>query len=275
MPTSEDPAALLLIAHGTRDPGGATEMAALLDLVRERLPGVAVAAGWLEDFAEPDAVTAAGRLLDGGPRELVVLPLLHFAAGHATYDVPREVAAVREAWPDVTVYHGEVLGVHPALVAAAAQRVAAQGEGADVLVVAASGSTDAEANGDLAKAARMLAEATGHRWVEVCFAAVTWPRIDEVLTRVTAAGARRAVLFSWSLLAGVLEQRVRAAAAAVPGVEMRLAGRFGPDPAVAEVVADRYAGAVQAGSRPKRASSCEQRSSKSPGTSGAITSNSR
>lgn len=244
MPESEEPAALLLIAHGTRDPRGATEMAELLERVRERLPGVAVAAGWLEDFAEPDPVTAAGGLLHGGPRTLVVLPLLHFAAGHAKYDVPREVAAVRAAWPGVRVHHGRVLGAHPALVAAAARRVGGEGDReGELLVVAASGSSDAEANGELAKAARMLAEATGHRWVEVCFAAVTWPSIDEVLARVAAAGARSAVLFSWSLLAGVLERRVADAAAAT-GVEVRLAGRFGPDPAVAEVVAERYAEAL-------------------------------
>ena len=113
--------------------------------------------------------------------------------------------------------------------------------------MAASGSSDPDANGEMAKAARMLAEATGHRWVEPCFAGVTWPAIDEVLARVAAAGARRAVLFSWSLLAGLLEQRVARAAkkvSAATGLDVRDAGRFGPDDAVAEAIAERYAEAL-------------------------------
>jgi hypothetical protein len=55
--TTTDAPALLLIAHGTRDPRGAEEMDVLLDLLRARL--AAPAAAWLEDFADPDVTTAA------------------------------------------------------------------------------------------------------------------------------------------------------------------------------------------------------------------------
>lgn len=50
-------------------------------------------------------------------------------------------------------------------------------------------------------------------------------------------------LFSWSLLAGVLEERVATEATAVAaetGLALMDAGRFGPDPAVADAVIDRY-----------------------------------
>lgn len=240
------PPALLTIAHGTRDPRGAEEMEHLLSLLRARHVAP-VANGWLEEFAEPDAVTAAGELVDCGADRIVSVPFLVLGAGHAKTDVPTALAEVRAAHPGVPLGHGRVLGLHPALFALARERVAAvapapRGD-TEVLLVTGSGSSDPDANGDLAKAARFLAEGTGHRWVETAYAGVTWPTADVVLRRVAAAGARRVVLFSWSLLAGLLEQRVGAWAdevAAETGLEIVDAGRFGPDPAVAEAVLDRY-----------------------------------
>lgn len=243
--TAEHQPALLLIAHGTRDPAGATEMDELVGHLRGRVDGP-VAAAWLEDFAEPDPVTAAGRLVEAGAHALVTLPLLNFGAMHAKTDVPGDVVAIRAAFPDIPVTHGRVLDIHPALLALARTRIdavsPAAARGDEVLVVTGSGSSDPDANGDLAKAARMLAEATGHRWVETAYAGVSWPRADQLLARLERAGARRVVRFSWSLLAGLLERRVNGWAdeANARGMDVRDAWRFGPDPLVADAILDRY-----------------------------------
>lgn len=243
--------ALLLIAHGTRNPRGAEEMEELLGYLRARHPAP-VGHGWLEDFAVPGALTAAAHLVEQGAQRIVSLPLLNLGAGHAKTDVPESLAEVRAAFPDVPLTHGRVLGLHEGLFALARERVDAVsergGRGDEVLLVTASGSSDPDANGDLWKAARFLAEGTGHRWVEAAFAGVTWPTADVVLRRVAAAGARRVVLFSWSLLAGLLERRVAGWAeevSAETGLEVVDAGRFGPDPVVADVVLDRYREALK------------------------------
>jgi sirohydrochlorin cobaltochelatase len=238
--------ALLLIAHGTRDPRGGPEMAELLGHLRARLDAP-VAACWLEDFAEPAAVTAAGELVGQGAERIVTVPFLVLGAGHAKTDVPAAVGEVRAAFPAVPVGHGRILGLHPELFALARRRIdevsPREGRTGEVLLVTGSGSSDPDANGDLSKAARVLAEGTKHRWVETAYAGVTWPTADVVLRRVAAAGARRVTLFSWSLLAGLLEQRVADWAAEVSGetgLEVVDAGRFGPEPLVADVVVDRY-----------------------------------
>lgn len=244
------PPGLLMIAHGTRDPRGAHEMAELQRHVAALVPGP-VGHAWLEDFSDPQGVEGTRPLLAAGATSLVTLPLLNFAAGHAKTDVPEQVAAVRDAFPDLHVHHGRVLGVHPALLRLAWSRIDAvsprEGRAEEVLVVAASGSSDPDANGELHKAARMVAEGSGHRWVETCVAGVTWPRTEVVLARIAAAGARRAVVFSWSLLAGLLEGRVWDAvdaAAEATGLSVAKAGRFGPDPVVAVAIAGRYAEAL-------------------------------
>jgi sirohydrochlorin cobaltochelatase len=249
------PPALLTIAHGTRDPRGAQEMDALLASLRSRHPAP-VANAWLEDFASPSVAEAVEDLRGQGVTQLVTVPFLNLGAYHAKTDVPNAVAAVRNEHPDLVVAHGRVLGLHDGLFAVARARLDAvsdpAGRAEEILVVAASGSSDPDANSDLAKAARFLGETSGHQWVECAFAGVTWPRIDTVLRRAAAAGARRAVVFSWSLLAGLLEQRVATTAAEVAadtGMEILDAGRFGPDPLVAEVVLDRYAEAIAGDAR--------------------------
>ncbi|MGH3925354.1 MAG: sirohydrochlorin chelatase, partial [Pseudonocardiaceae bacterium] len=78
---SERPA-LLLVAHGTRDPRGAQEMDALTALLRDRL-GAPVAHAWLEDFAEPHVGATVDALVARGVERIVSLPLLTLGAGHA------------------------------------------------------------------------------------------------------------------------------------------------------------------------------------------------
>jgi sirohydrochlorin cobaltochelatase len=243
--SAQDPA-LLLIAHGTRNPAGATEMEHVVGHLRQRLTGP-VGAAWLEDFSEPDARTAAGELVTAGATDLVTLPFLVLGAGHAKTDVPAAVRDISDSFPRLGITHARVLGLHPSLFELARRRIdavrAAEDRSEEVLLVTGAGSSDPDANGDLAKAARVLAEQTGHRWVEIAYAGVTWPRADKIFARLHHAGVRRILRFSWSLLAGVLEQRIdRWADQATEryGIQIADAGRFGPDPLVADAVADRY-----------------------------------
>ena len=237
--------ALLTIAHGTRHTRGAEEADELVGHLRSLL-GVPVANAWLEDFAEPDAVAAAEALLDEGAAQIVTVPLLVLGAGHAKTDVVEAVQDIR-ATLDVPTVHAVPLGLQPILFELARRRIDTVSPPADradeMLLVTGAGSSDPDANGDLAKAARFLAETTGHRWAEIAYAGVTWPRADLALRRAHAAGAARVVRFSWSLLAGLLEQRVTEWAdeiTADTGLVIRDAGRFGPDPLVAQAVAMRY-----------------------------------
>ncbi len=244
--------ALLLIGHGTRNPDAIDEIAALCDLVRERLD-VPVGYSWVEhDLAPPSPVEAAKALVGEGADALVTLPFLAFAAGHTKTDVPEELDPVREELPELPLHHGTVLGLHPRLVDLARRRLTDARERAglsgevpadEALLVTGPGSSDPDANGELAKAARFLAETSGHRWAEIAYAGVTWPKADEAARRLHGAGFATVTRFSWSLLAGVLEQRVDGMIDGVreeTGLAVVDAGRFGPEPEVADAVADRY-----------------------------------
>lgn len=244
---------LLLIAHGTRNPDAVTEIEDLRARLADRL-GVPTAYSWVEwDLVEPSPTDAADRLVADGADGLVTLPFLAFAAGHAKTDVPEEVEPIREAHPDLPVRHGVVLGQHPRLFDLARQRIAAaraaaglpdQPDGDEALLLTGPGSSDPDANGELAKAARFLADTSGFTWDEIAFAGVTWPKPDAVVRRLHGAGFTRVTRFSWSLLAGKLEARVDELVADArgdaPGLDVLDAGRLGPSEAMVDAVADRY-----------------------------------
>ncbi len=93
-----DVPALLVIARGTRDPRGATEMDVLLDALRARHPAP-VAAAWLEDFADPHVGDAVDRLAGRACAASSASRCSTSRAGHAKTDVPRELATARAAHP--------------------------------------------------------------------------------------------------------------------------------------------------------------------------------
>lgn len=241
---------LLLVAHGSRVAEAAHEMATLVELIRTRVPAP-LTHGWIE-LAEPAASDAGRTLIADGCRDLVVLPLLMFRAYHASTDVPAVAQTLALEHPTVRIRVGSPLGLDPRLAALAAERVLAadgapRGAVGSALLVVSSGSSDPDAQAAAATAARMVAERTGHDLAGHAFASSATPDTATAVADLVTRGARSLRVFSWSLLDGRLVRGVEAAAvaaAAACGVELIWTGRFGSDPVVADVVADRYLAAA-------------------------------
>jgi sirohydrochlorin cobaltochelatase len=70
------------------------------------------------------------------------------------------------------------------------------------------GSSDAGANSDLFKIARLLWERLSVKWVEVCFIGVTDPRLEEGLRRCVRLGAKNVIVLPYFLFTGVLIKRM-------------------------------------------------------------------
>ncbi|HEX4244662.1 MAG TPA: CbiX/SirB N-terminal domain-containing protein, partial [Acidimicrobiales bacterium] len=148
---------LLLVGHGSQSAASGMEMRAIAGLVADQLPGVLVDVGFLE-MTEPSASVALDRLVGQGCRRIVVLPLVLLGAGHAKNDVAAVVLEGRERHPRCDLVFGSPLGVAKDLVeimGAAVTSVA--GRGLPLLLVAR-GTSDPDANGDAAKAARLVGE---------------------------------------------------------------------------------------------------------------------
>lgn len=111
--------ALLLFAHGSRDPHWARPVLAIAERVRAASPATAVEVAFLE-FAEPSFATAAQRLIQGGATSIRLAPVFLGQGGHLRRDVEALLADARARWPAVIFEVAPPLGEQPAVLDAIA-----------------------------------------------------------------------------------------------------------------------------------------------------------
>jgi sirohydrochlorin cobaltochelatase len=249
--------ALLIVGHGTRDEAGAaqfrafTERVAVRAAARPELAVEGVGGGFIELSAPPvrDAVAA---LVAQGRRDVVAVPLILLAAGHAKGDIPASLARERERHPGLRTRYARPLGVHPVVVELLRERLAASSQPSpDGILLVGRGTSDPDANADLHRAARLLWETTRHvgvDFVEPAFVSLAWPSVAQGLDRLRRLGARRVTVLPYFLFTGVLPQRIvaqSAQAAADSGLEVHVAPVIGDCDALADLVLERYAEAAR------------------------------
>jgi sirohydrochlorin cobaltochelatase len=242
---SSEPA-LLIVGHGSRDPRGAQEFHELVSLVRDHAP-MPVEGGFIE-LSRPPISECVINLRERGAREVSAVPLMLLAAGHAKDDVPATLVREKLTHPDLDFHYGRALGIRPELLELMDERISAvvpeeEKEGTAVLIVGR-GSSDPDANSDLAKMSRLYFEGRPYPLVETAFVSLAPPSVTEALERCRRLGAGRVAVFSYFLFTGVLEERIREQswnfAEDNPEMEVRYAGYFGPDARVAALVMERY-----------------------------------
>jgi sirohydrochlorin cobaltochelatase len=94
--------ALVLFAHGARDPGWAAPFRDIQERVRNRQPGLAVEVAFLE-IMQPDLRQAVTTLVNAGQRHIVIAPLFMAQGGHLKQDLPRLVDEVRGQHPGLVL----------------------------------------------------------------------------------------------------------------------------------------------------------------------------
>ena len=245
------PPALLVVGHGSRDPRGAREFHELLALVRGRNPQLSIEGGFIE-LSRPPISECVDRLAEGGARSVAAVPLMLLAAGHAKDDIPATLVREKMSHPEMTFNYGRALGIRPELLELMDERISAvvpedEKEETAILVVGR-GSSDPDANSDLAKIARLFYEGRPYPIVEGAYVSMTPPSVAAGLDRCRRLGAGRVVVFSYFLFTGVLEERIREQSATFAAenadLEVRYAGYFGADERVADLLMERYAEAV-------------------------------
>ncbi|WP_444951847.1 uroporphyrinogen-III C-methyltransferase [Micromonospora ureilytica] len=257
---------LVIVGHGTRSAAGVEQFAALVERVHGRGDIGDVEGGFIE-LSRPPLTDAVGALVARGHRALVALPLVLTGAGHGKGDIPAAMAREQQRHPGLSYRYGRPLGPHPLLhealeqridtalagtALAGADRAGTELPGADRagtwVALIGRGSTDPDANAEVAKVARLLWEGRGYAGVEPGFISLAQPSVPEVLERLRRLGARRIVVAPYFLFAGVLPDRIVAQsaefAAAHPDLDVRVAEVIGDCDALADLVLERYAEAL-------------------------------
>ena len=119
--------AVLIWAHGSRDPIWRENIEAMAMRMREASPGTPVACAYLE-LCEPDLIQAAKPLFEHGIRSFRVLPLFFGIGKHIRADLPERIQGLKDALDGITVEllpaAGDDPGVQLAVVRLALQSTA-------------------------------------------------------------------------------------------------------------------------------------------------------
>jgi sirohydrochlorin cobaltochelatase len=231
---------LLVAGHGSADPAGAAEFRLLADRVAKRLApeGVPVAGGFIE-LSPPPIRDAVAELVGAGTERIAAVPLTLVAAGHAKGDIPAALERERQRHNGLRFAYGRPLGPHPTVLALLRDRASQAGaDSGTTVALIGRGSTDPDANAEVAKVARLLAETTDVAGVEYGFVSLAPPGVAAVLERCRLLGARRIVVLPYFLFTGVLPRRVAAQATAAGATAV--AGVIGDCDALADLVVERY-----------------------------------
>ncbi|WP_077080356.1 sirohydrochlorin chelatase [Mycobacterium numidiamassiliense] len=225
--------ALVLTAHGSKDPRSVANARAVADRVASLRPGLDVRLAFLER-SSPSLADALASV--DGPA--VVTPLLLADAYHARVDIPRQIANCVTA---EQVSQAPVLGEDDRLVSVLRRRVTELGisrldDRLGVLVVAI-GTSDLAANARTRRVAPKLLAGTSWAGATTAFATHQQRSLTEALGRLRRQGARRIVIAPWFLAPGLLPDRVHAFARGA-GIPMALP--LGAHDLVAATVLDRF-----------------------------------
>ena len=188
--------AVVLVAHGSRDPRAAVATEALVRAVGRARPEWLVRASYLDhDGPRPLDVLASAPA-----SRAVLVPLLLTKAYHGRVDVP---AVVREAAAlPIEVTATEVLGpASPLLLGALHRRLA--GTSLDGVVLASAGTRNEAARATVAEAAAALGRRLGIP-AAVSYASGPGARSGEAVAALRAAGARRVGMAAYFLAPGLL-----------------------------------------------------------------------
>ena len=92
--------ALVLFAHGSRDPDWAAPLKRVQQNVARRKPALAVEIAYLE-LMEPRLPQTVSRLVDAGCQRITIAPIFIAQGAHLKRDLIRLTDTLRERHPDV------------------------------------------------------------------------------------------------------------------------------------------------------------------------------
>ena len=257
---------ILIVRHGSRDAAANAEFEDLVARYRALRPEDEVAHAYIE-LALPSLQTALDETA-GKSDDVVVVPLMLFAAGHVKNDIPLALDAARKKFPGVRFTACPALGVHPKMTELAFERLSSMadvsGEQAKraAVIVVGRGSSDPDANGDFCKLARVFGEGRGFSWVQPAFIGITRPSFEEAIELVARARPERLMVVPYFLFGGLLiaklQEQVAKFSQEHSWIKTAMSSHLGVHPKLLEMIDERVQEA-RGGGRPLPCDGCQYR----------------
>jgi len=242
---------ILLVGHGSRGSKGNTETQDFAAQWRARHPDWRIELCFIEH---------AEILLDEGldraaqnAHQVRVIPFILNAAGHVKLDLPNAVASARLRHPEVEFVITRHLGMGRDIFTVLQKQLDQQMKSLAMpdpqttsVILLGRGSSDAGANGELARMARWLFEANDHELLDLAFTGITWPRLETVVQRHIRLGMTQIIIVPVYLFNGVLIERIHEQVARIkiqhPQIAFALGVHFGFAPGISALLDRRAIG---------------------------------
>lgn len=205
---------ILLVGHGSREVSGNLEIEEFAHQWRAKRPDWQIEVCFIE-FSDVPMDLGLDRAAEKGER-VYVLPLILNAAGHVKMDIPAAIEQARSRHPSIEfLYAPHLTACDPILtilkrhLRKAMNKLDMPDPRTTGVIVLGRGSSDRQANGDMAKMARWLMEEGDHELVDLAFTGITHPRIERVVQRQVLLGMTQIVILPYYLFTGTLIERIQ------------------------------------------------------------------
>ena len=235
---------VLLIGHGSRKIEGNAEILRFADTWRAQRPGWRIEVCFIEhaDVLMDEGLDRAA----ANSKKVIAVPLILNAAGHVKMELPQAVEAARARHPGVEFACAPHLGMGREIFDILRHRIdhllhdlAVPDPRTTGIILLGRGSSDAGANGEIARMARWVFEDMQHELVDIAFTGITLPRLETVVQRQAKLGMTQIVIQPVYLFTGVLieriEQQVARLRQSYPQIAFALGGYFGFDRGIYEL----------------------------------------
>ena len=246
-----DNTTLLLVGHGSRNHDGNKEILHFAAQWRERHPAWRIEVCFIEhaEVLINEGLDRAAKVA----RRVLLIPFILNAAGHVKMELPAALAAARLRHPAVEFVVTRHLGMGREILLVLQGQLDRLMKELDVpdpqttgVILLGRGSSDAGANGELARMARWIFEANDHELVDLAFTGVTWPRLEIVVQRQMKLGMTQICIVPVYLFTGVLIERIKAQVERLkqqyPQIAFALGTHFGFDKGIFDLLDSKVAG---------------------------------
>ena len=206
---------ILLCGHGSRRKTGVESFKVLVSLLAKRYDkDYLVDYGFLE-FNHPTYGAAVERLYLKGVRKIYALPVILFAGAHAKNDIPFELNTIETYYTDLQIVMSRHIGVSTYLLDLSLKRLRkVQQDRPPVasreicLLVIGRGTTDPDANSDVAKLTQMLSQGMDLGFATTAYSGTAYPSVKEALEMIEPMAFKRVLLMPFFFFTGVLMERI-------------------------------------------------------------------
>ena len=115
--------AIVLFAHGARDPDWARPFRQLALELAERLPGERVVLAFLE-LMQPSLAECVAALHGEGVQALRIVPVFFGSGGHVKEDLPRLTSEIQKRFKEMKITLEPPVGEQPEVISAIAKAIA-------------------------------------------------------------------------------------------------------------------------------------------------------